>query len=268
MEPKLSRDISAGDLVDEPKWTRFPTADPHRKATSATLSDFFQIKRGIATGDNDFFILDAQEMSSRHLPADVFRPILPSPRYLPDDEIKADANGLPLIDKQLFLLDTRLSETVVEKRFPSLYQYLQAGKSRGIHERYLCRHREPWYAQENRPAAPIVCTYLGRGNAKSRQPFRFIFNHSNATIANVYLAMYPKPRLAHAMERDPGLIRRIWEVLNQLTPEQLLGQGRVYGGGLHKLEPSELANVDATQIARLLPDFKTSENATQLPLFG
>ena len=55
------------------------------------------------------------------------------------------------------------------------------------------------------------------------------------------------------MKRDPGLIRRVWEVLNAITPSQLLGEGRVYGGGLHKLEPNELANVPAPEIAALLP---------------
>jgi len=48
-----------------------------------------------------------------------------------------------------------------------------------------------------------------------------------------------------------NLLRRVWEALNTLTPGQLLSEGRVYGGGLHKLEPKELANVDATVINAL-----------------
>ena len=268
LEPKLAREVLAKALTHESKWTRFPTADIRSKGTTAIISDFFQIKRGLATGNNDYFILDAEEIASRSLPMEAFRPILPSPRYMHSNEVAADINGLPLLERQLFLLDTRLPEDEIRKRFPALFAYLQDGKSRGIHERYLCQHRAPWYAQENRPPTHIVCTYLGRGDTKSGRPFRFILNNSKATVANVYLAMYPTPILSRAMERDSTLIRRVWEVLNQLTPDQLLDEGRVYGGGLHKLEPKELANVDATAIAELIPDFKILPTAKQLDLFG
>lgn len=74
------------------------------------------------------------------------------------------------------------------------------------------------------------------------------------TVANVYLALYPKPILAGAMQADRALARKVWTVLNGICPKAMLGEGRVYGGGLHKLEPGELANVPAPEIAALLPD--------------
>lgn len=263
--PRLSREVPAQVLTDEPKWTRFPASEIRGRASFPT---FFQIKRGLATGDNRYFILKSEQIEAAGLPPEAFRPILPSPRYIRSDEVKADENGLPFTEPRLFLLDSRLSEDEIEKRLPSLFAYLQSGKARAIHERYLCRHRAPWYAQENRPPAPLVCTYLGRSDAKSGRPFRFILNHSRATVPNVYLAMYLRPRLARVIERDPTLVRRIWQVLNQVTPEQLLGAGRVYGGGLHKLEPNELANLDATVISELVPDVKVMPVAGQMGLFG
>lgn len=267
-KPMISREIPSKDLACEPKWTRFPMAAIRNKVAGPTLADFFQIKRGLATGDNKYFILDAEGIASRSLPLELFRPILPSPRYLPDNEVLADENRVPLLEHRLFLLDTRLSEEGIVGRYPALFDYLQNGRSQGIHERYLCRHRDPWYAQENRPPAPIVCTYLGRVDARNGRPFRFILNNSRATVANVYLAMYPTPILARAMKDDSTLIRRVWIALNQIAPDRFLSEGRVYGGGLHKLEPSELSNVDATEIAELIPRLKARLNSSQLGLFG
>jgi hypothetical protein len=267
LAPRESRIVLTSDLLHESKWTRFPSADIRTKKVTPVLFDFFKIKRGLATGENDFFILSAEEIKARDLPMEVFRPILPSPRYLPTNEVAADPNGLPSLDRQLFLLDTRLTEDEIKVRFPALFSYLQDGKSRKVSERYLCQHRDVWYSQENRPPAPIVCTYLGRGDSKSGRPFRFILNHSKATVANVYLAMYPTELLEQAIKKDSGLIRRVWEVLNCITPGELLGEGRVYGGGLHKLEPKELANVDATAIGNLIPDFAPAQASKQLGLF-
>ncbi|MGH9444354.1 MAG: Eco57I restriction-modification methylase domain-containing protein [Terriglobia bacterium] len=251
--PQLSRLVPAHALALEAKWTRFPVAGMRSQSKMPTISDFFQIKRGVATGHNEYFILSEREINSRGLPMEAFSPILPSPRYLPENEILADRQGNPRIERRRFLLDTKLSESEIQRRFPALYAYLEEGKARGLQERYLCQHRTLWYGQEQRAPAPIVCTYIGRGDTRNGRPFRFILNHSRATVANVYLAMYPTAGLAHALARTPDLIRRVWEVLNAIPPDQLLGEGRVYGGGLHKLEPRELANVPVPAIAALLP---------------
>jgi len=267
LAPKHSRKIPANALIHEPKWTRFPSADIRSKNIVPILSDFFQIKRGLVTGNNDFFILDAEAIASRGLPLEVFRPILPSPRYLLHNVVDADTNGLPRLKRQLFLLDTRLPEEKIKERFPTLYAYLQEAKSRKVNECYLCQHRELWYRQENRPPPPIVCTYFGRGDVKNGRPFRFILNHSKATVANVYLAMYPTTCLTRAIKNDPSLIRRVWKILNNIEPDELLGEGRVYGGGLHKLEPKELANVNASAIAKIIPNYRSEQTAKQLGLF-
>jgi adenine-specific DNA-methyltransferase len=263
--PRVTRFVSSTALAAEPKWTRFPVLNERPRSTLPTVSDFFKIKRGIATGDNGYFIMSEADIAARGLPKELFKPILPSPRYVTDEFIEADADGIPLLDRRLFLLDLRLSEDETRHRYPRLGQYLDEGKAKGLHERYLCRNRARWYGQETRPPPPIVCTYLGRGDTKRGRPFRFILNRSRATIANVYLAMYPTPVLAEALNRDPTLIDRVWHVLNEITPERLLGEGRVYGGGLHKLEPKELANVPVPALADLLPD--TARPIVQTEMF-
>ena len=266
--PKLERFVPVETLRRDPKWTRYPMNDRYVGANSPVLGDFFRIKRGLATGDNGYFILSAEDIQRRGLPFDVFRPILPSPRYLPEDEVMADEHGNPVLDRRLFLLDCQLQEDEIARTFPALWAYLEEGKSRGIAERYLCRHKKLWYAQENRPPAPFVCTYLGRSDKKNGRPFRFILNNSKATAANVYLMLYPKDTVARALEENSALKRNIWEFLNNICPNAFLGEGRVYGGGLHKLEPRELGNVPASSIAGLLPETVPTDDGRQRDLFG
>ena len=74
-----------------------------------------------------------------------------------------------------------------------------------------------------------------------------------ATVTNVYLVLYPRPDVAKALQGNDALVRKVWRRLNEIAPETLIGEGRVYGGGLHKLEPKELANVPADSIAEVLP---------------
>lgn len=59
--------------------------------------------------------------------------------------------------------------------------------------------------------------------------------------------------MARALAADPTLIHAVWKLLDTIQMEVLLDEGRVYGGGLHKLEPNELANVKAEGIQALLP---------------
>lgn len=254
------------------KWTRLVapgrarsarSPQPARPTTSAgpgrdgTLGDLFAIKRGIATGANRFFILSRDALDEHRLPWRFVQPILPSPRHVASDEIDGDEHGDPVIAQRRYLLAVDQPRPAIEARYPALWRYLQRGMDDGVHQRYLTRHRSPWYAQEHRPPAPIVCTYMGRGaRAKSgeeRRPFRFIRNRSRATAANVYLMLYARPALDRMIEREPGLMEGIWQALNRVPAAALLGEGRVYGGGLYKLEPRELAHLPLAALGAAVP---------------
>ncbi|NKC11713.1 MAG: SAM-dependent DNA methyltransferase [Gammaproteobacteria bacterium] len=266
-QPKLERFVSVDALRHDPKWTRYPMKKAHKAVNGPVLGDFFKIKRGLATGDNSYFILSEQDIERRGLPIDAFKPILPSSRYVPDDEIMCDGDGNPLLERRLFLLDPPWVENEIRERYPNLWMYLEQGKAEGIANRYICRHRAMWYTQERRPPAPFVCTYLGRRDKKSGRPFRFILNNSKATAANVYLMLYPREPLERALLDSPALKRRVWEYLNQICPQAMLGEGRVYGGGLHKLEPKELGNVPAEALVELFPALRWQRMGRQGELF-
>ena len=263
--PSLERFISVDALRHDPKWTRYPMKEGRKAADGPVLGDFFKIKRGLAKGDNSYFILPEENIERRGLSIDAFKPILPSPRQFPEDEIMSD--GGPRLARRLFLLDPPWPENEIRERYPNLWMYLEQGKTQGIPDRYICRHRAMWYTQERRPAAPFVCTYLGRSDKKSGRPFRFILNHSQATAANAYLMLYPREPFEHALSDSPELKRRAWKRLNQICPQAMLGEGRVYGGGLCKLEPKELGNIPAEALVELFPALGLQRPRKQGELF-
>ena len=267
LRPRLERFVPTETLRGDLKWTGFPMKRCHSKKNEPMLADFFTIKRGLATGNNKYFILPEEDVKARDLPYEALRPILPSPRHLPENEVAADDAGNPVLNRPLLLLDCRLPEEEIKNRYPTLHAYLEEGKAQGVAERYLCRKRLPWYSQEQRPPAPFLCTYFGRSDKKSGPPFRFILNHSLATAANVYLMLYPKPELADAVSEAPWVKRKVWEFLCGIGAKDMLNEGRVYGGGLHKLEPKELGRVSAAALADLLPELKWEGNFKQGELF-
>ena len=239
--PQRAADLPVDALRRARKWTRLLQNRNRPEPGGLTIGGLFDIRRGIVTGGNSFFVIAGEEAARRGIPRRFLTPILPPPRELAGDEVRAGDDGLPQSTEQRFLIDCPLPRSTVQRSHPELWTYLAQGEP-SVADRYLCRRRTPWYRQEQRPPAPLLCTYMGRA-AGPDAPFRFIRNRSRATIANVYLALYPRPPLRGRIDADPALIDDIWRHLNRLDPETLIEQGRVYGGGLHKIEPAELARV-------------------------
>ncbi|MBN1515357.1 N-6 DNA methylase [Candidatus Sumerlaeota bacterium] len=267
----IEMNFTLEDLRRERKWTSLPSAGNRKgngnKKSLPVLGNFFDVKRGIATGANEFFVLSPSEVQRRAIPSEFLNPILPSPRYLKADVIESDKNGIPLVDKAGYLFSSDMPEDRIKSEFPVVWNYLEVGRKQGVAERYICRNRCPWYAQERREIAPILCTYMGRtnGNGDSR-PFRFILNRSRAIAANVYLMLYPKPWMKRELQETPEMVEDIWKILQSIPVECLIGEGRVYGGGLHKMEPKELLNAPAENLASLFPH-RMIFSGTQMTLF-
>lgn len=252
-EPLVTRQVPISTLKKSRKWTRLMLQEDDTQPSSdtLTLASLFDIKRGIATGANAFFISTRTEAASRGIPDEFLRPILPSPRHLNETVIESDLEGHPCIDEQLVVIDCDLPEPIIRHKYPDLWGYLEQGKALGVPDRYLTSKRKPWYRQEQRDPAPYLCTYMGR-SGKNGKPFRFIWNKSRALATNVYLLLYPKGVLAQALVDNPDLYPVIFRLLNEIDVSDLVGEGRMYGGGLHKLEPFELGRVPAPQFSEAI----------------
>ncbi len=253
-KPEIRRIINKNTLTEHKKWTHLCNEPPKTEQAPntyiPTLGDFFTIKRGLATGDNKFFILSKEQIEELNLDMNFFTPILPSPRHLKCNEIFSDKNGYPLLDTQYFLLSSSLPEEEIKNQHPSVWEYLKGGKETTA-QKYLCKNRRIWYYQENRTATPFLCSYMGRGTNEHPAPFRFILNHTDAIATNSYLLLYPKNALSDLIAQSPDILHKVWEILTNITTSDLECEGRVYGGGLKKIEPRELAFVKCPPLAEL-----------------
>lgn len=250
--PRVQSAIPVETLKMSEKWTRFPNSTlPVEANAGVRIADLFDIRRGIATGNNEVFILSPERVVELGLPVSQLTPILPSPRYLETDRVEGDATGFPQVARAGYLINSRLDEVRLHAKHPRLFDYLESQKETAM-KGFLCSRRSPWYLQEERAAAPLLCTYMGRGSGIDGKPFRFILNRSQAVATNTFLNLYPKPALAARLKAEPALLERIWCVLNELTPACMKAEGRVYGGGMHKMEPKELANVPVPSLADLV----------------
>lgn len=244
VHPSETRTVDLINRDSAQKWSLLHfDQDEALQGNRDVLGDFFEIRRGIATGANEFFIISPEVIKEYSIPRKFLKPILPSPRYLTEDVIEANPDGTPKIDKVNFLLDCNLSPEVVKEQYLGLWKYLQSGKQQGLHERYLCASKDVWYFQEKRVPSLYLASYMGRSNGNGKAPIRFFLNHSQAIATNVFLHLYPKPALMSLLNESPERMKELLDVINAIPLQEFMRVGRAYGGGLHKVEPGELKNL-------------------------
>ena len=262
-EPQSSRRICRSELRRERKWTRFPRAAAASSASGPILNEFFSIRRGIVTGANSFFIMDRERADALDIPSRFLQPVLPSPRYVTDNIIKTDKAGLPKIERPLFVFRCDEPFSMLEHTEPACAKYILLGEQQGLDKRYLASRRQPWYSLEFRDRAPFLCTYMGR-SMRGNTPFRIILNESEAIATNVYLMLYPNDIIRRIMA-DETARYKVLTCLQRIIESEWESSGRVYGGGLFKLEPGELGGLGASPLLDAFPEIGVGQSK-QLPL--
>ncbi|MBQ7721489.1 MAG: Eco57I restriction-modification methylase domain-containing protein [Kiritimatiellae bacterium] len=245
--PSRTEEVSVAELRQARKWPPTESANP---PSAPRLRDFFTIRRGIATGDNPFFILPQEKVQERGIPSCFLKPILPSPRHLKTDRILSDEAGIPVNANRQFLLDcTGIDRTDLPE---SVMAYLTEGEATTASKK-LCAGRTRWYDQEQRSPAPILCSYMGRGKDDGT-PVRFILNESAAIATNSFLMLYPKGSLRRVFAESPEAREAAWRCLLSIPAGEFRRAGRCYGGGLQKMEPRELGDLLCQKLADWLSE--------------
>jgi SAM-dependent methyltransferase len=200
------------------KWSR-----PRAASSGVRLDALANVRRGLATGCNSFFVLSDKRRRELALNNSYLLPCAATPRLFPSDEIgDLELEALPENAPRWLLNASRRF-----RRGP-LADYLAEGENDGVPDRHLAMQRErtgrPWFRLEL-VTAPILFSYFNRRRA------RFVRNRAGAIPLNNWLLVTPKP----GVDADA-----LFAILSQPIDSRLKENRRVYGNGLWKLEPSEL----------------------------
>jgi len=227
---------SPAELRAENKWLALAPSHMPRSGVrrSVPLSSLADVRRGIATGANEFFCLSEAARLRHGLELDELRPCLvkasdaPGRRFAAHDLERLQRSGRPV-----WLLD------IGDAPSPAAVRYLELGRQRGAHQRYLTVRRHPWYAPERRPLAPLLVTTFSRGG------FRCVVNDAGVAHLTAFHGVYPR-------ELDRARVLALASFLGtQAGRAALVGQRRLYGSGLGKLEPLDLAALPVPDVRAL-----------------
>ncbi len=188
-----------------------------------SFNDLASVVRGIATGDNGFFLMTRDQIKRNSLSEEYFVRTVARVRDVKSEFLTSrDLEQLDASGRPTYLLSIDKDLVITKK----LRQYLDTGESSGLSERPLVKARSLWYLMEKRKPVPILFCYLGRRNQ------RFILAKCDVRPTTGFLCVYPKIGVDE---------HKLQKALNhKSTILQLAQIGKSYGDGAIKVEPGGL----------------------------
>lgn len=204
----------------------FRIADKHydTRNVAVRLGDIARIRRGVATGANQFFFLSDQDR--KELPDEVVKPALLKAAQLGGtrlDKTAHDCIGASGGRRWLLAIPEGY------RAGGTLADYLRSGESKNFDKRHLTRVRPTWYCVESVEPPDLFFAPFARGK------HRVIINEVSAIGSNNLYGVYLKPDCAWTAT---GLLRWFSRDENQAL---IASFSREYQGTSHKLEPGDLA---------------------------
>ena len=193
----------------------------------SALGTVARLSVATVTGANEFFSLDDMGREEFGL-TDWTRPLLARTRQaagLQFTEADFEANRATGVPAWLF--DASLGSTEPsEATGPS--EYIALGEASGLHERYKCRIRTPWYR------VPVVRPGELMLSKRSHQYPRLIRNLGDVVTTDT---IYQGSMIGKYQGRSRDLVGSFHNSLTLLSAELY---GRSFGGGVLELVPSEI----------------------------
>jgi adenine-specific DNA-methyltransferase len=187
------------------------------------LSEYGRTEIGVVTGANGFFVLDEKSVKGAGLSSEDLRPAICKAEQVQGLRLtKSDMAGLAQRGQRSLLF-----YPVQDSPTGKSAAYIRSGEWAGLHHRYKCRTREPWWRVPGLKVPDLFVTYM------SNEVPRLVANDARSTSTNTVHGVH--------LYRDKPLLRGTLPILflNSLTLLSAEIEGRSYGGGVLKLEPKE-----------------------------
>ena len=192
------------------------------------ISELADVKIGLVTGANKHFVRSKENLEQLGVPPETWKKLVARTRWL---------TGLDFTQKELEELVASGERAILvrpeakHENTPGVWRWILEGINDGIHRRFKCAIRDPWYRNALQPApdAFATCTRMG--------PPLLVLNRSGSLCTNALHALYWRSRddflpSAVAIGFLTSAVR-VWSELH----------GRRYGGGVLKMEPGTLSQV-------------------------
>lgn len=228
--------VAQQELVAEFNWTEY--VDPESVDTISGLKSFREIadiKRGIATGKNDYFCLTQDEVDEWGIDEEYLVPLIRRTQGVSDYDLREYEDWQQWLrdgdEAWLLYCYDEDEEPITDIDDPTLQDYLEHGEDVGAADSYLAQNRSPWYVVDQRDPASILVTYM------SKDGFRFIHNKAGVVslnnLHNVFLNGY-----------EDWQVEALLAYLNSSVANKIAKRsGRTYSRDLHKIEPNELKDI-------------------------
>ena len=194
-------------------------------STVGKISDVANIKVGLVTGSNRHFIRNAENLRRLDVPHNAWVRLISRTRWLSGlDFTKEDLQKHIDADQQTILV----LPTPACENHPGIKQWIAEGIEAGIHKRFKCTIRDPWFRVilQPIPDAFATCTRLSA-------PL-LVLNQAGCQCTNALHAVYWHHRIgASPPAIVVGFLTSAVSVWTEL-------HGRRYGGGVLKMEPGTL----------------------------
>ena len=227
---RIFNNIELADVAPDEKWT-IALLDKKTRTLIQRLKTHPNIKKfedvakvdvGIVTGANDFF-LAPNSVIEKYQFQKWSRPILDKGHHcwgIIYDRPKHDQNikdGYPVY----FLAFPKDGKDLDENAL----SYILSGETKGLHLRYKCRIRKPWY---------VVPSVYSTAIALPKHA-----HHAHRMILNA-VGAYTTDSMYRISVKEIPAEKLVYCYLNPLTALTAEIEGRYYGGGVLELVPSEI----------------------------